>query len=116
MQQNIFFLIDSSTIRASEQKKIDELIEFLKANPDVKVAVCGYADKQTGNYNINQRISERRAKAVAKALTDGGIAAERITVDHKGDTVQPFSSMRGKPRGNLLDRIIHISPTKYPFK
>lgn len=94
MQQNIFFLIDSSTIRASEQKKIDELIEFLKANPDVKVAVCGYADKQTGNYNINQRISERRAKAVAKALTDGGIAAERITVDHKGDTVQPFSSMR----------------------
>ena len=32
-----------------------------------------------------------RAENVAKALTAAGIDAARITVDAKGDTVQPFA-------------------------
>lgn len=31
-------------------------------------------------------------EAVAKALKEAGISQERIIVDYKGDTVQPFSS------------------------
>ena len=35
-------------------------------------------------------LSKRRSAAVAKALEAAGIAANRITTDAKGDTVQPF--------------------------
>lgn len=35
-------------------------------------------------------LSEKRAKIVADALKDKGIAPDRIVTDFKGDTVQPF--------------------------
>lgn len=90
MQQNIFFLINSAQIRPSEASKIDALAAYLKEHQNAKVTISGYADKQTGNASINRRISEKRANSVAQALKDKGVAADRINVDFKGDTVQPF--------------------------
>lgn len=92
MTQNVFFRINSAEIRASEQSKIESLVSYLNQHTDAKVTVCGYADKQTGTAAVNKRISKKRAEAVAKALQNKGIAASRISVDHKGDTVQPFGS------------------------
>lgn len=92
MQQNIFFLINSAKIRPSEESKIDALVAYLKEHQNAKVSISGYADKQTGNAAINRRISEKRANSVAQALKDQGIAESRITVDFKGDTVQPFNT------------------------
>lgn len=91
MQTEIFYSIRETTITQSEQAKVDNLINFLKANPDTKVTVTGYADAGTGNPHINMNYSKQRAENVAKALTDAGIDAGRIIVDAKGDTVQPFS-------------------------
>ena len=92
MTQNIFFRINSAVIASSEQNKIESLVSYLKQHSDAKVTLCGYADKQTGTAAINKRISKKRTEAVAKALQDKGIAASRIILDHKGDTVQPFGS------------------------
>ena len=71
--------------------KLNNLIAFLKANPETKVSVTGYADAGTGNPTINLKYSQQRAENVAKALREAGIDGARITVDAKGDTVQPFS-------------------------
>lgn len=92
MTQNIFFTINSAEIRSSENSKIASLVSYLKENSNAKVALCGYADKQTGNAQINERISKKRAEAVAAALKAQGIAESRITVDYKGDTAQPFGT------------------------
>lgn len=91
MTQNIFFLINSAEVRASEQSKVNALIAYLKEHTNAKVSVTGYADKNTGNASINKRLSKQRAEAIATALKAEGISADRITVDYKGDTVQPFS-------------------------
>ncbi len=91
MQQDVFFLINSSKIRATEMAKVDEIAEYMKAHPSLKVTVTGYADKATGSSAFNMQISERRAQAVADALVAKGIDASRIAVTAKGDTVQPFS-------------------------
>ena len=93
MTENVFFAINSSKIRTAEEQKIEKLAEFMKNHADCKVTICGYADKQTGNAEINERLSKERAEAVAAMLKDKGIDSQRITVDHKGDTVQPFSTM-----------------------
>ncbi len=92
LQKNIFFLINSSKIRAKEQVKVEELVRYLNEHPDAKVTITGFADKQTGNASINRRISQRRANSVALALKNKGIAADRISIDFKGDTVQPFGT------------------------
>lgn len=92
LTENIFFNINSSVIRSSEESKIADLVAFLQKNADVKVSICGYADAGTGTAAINLRLSKERALAVEKALKAKGIAADRIMVDFKGDKVQPFSN------------------------
>lgn len=90
MKQNIFFALNSALLQNDQLTKIDAIIKYMEKNPTSKVAVTGYADKETGNPNINMTLSEKRAKNVADALKAKGIAADRIITRYKGDTVQPY--------------------------
>ena len=92
IQVNVFFKINSAVIRPEEAGKVDELAAHLQKNPAAQVTLTGYADVQTGNHRLNKTLSARRAQAVADALTAKGIAADRITADSQGDTVQPFAT------------------------
>lgn len=90
LTENVFFRINSATVRTTELGKVESLVTYLKDNPAAHVTITGYADAATGTAAINQRIALRRAQAVANALTKRGISRSRIKVDSKGDTVQPF--------------------------
>lgn len=90
MRENIFFRIGSSQIRASEEAKVDALIDYLMANPASNVEIIGYADSATGSQAVNLKISRLRAESVAAALKRAGIAASRISAEGRGDTAQPF--------------------------
>lgn len=90
MKQNIFFALNSALLQKDQQSKIDAMVAYMEKCPASKVAITGYADKETGNPRINMTLSEKRAKIVADALKDKGIAPDRIVTDFKGDTVQPF--------------------------
>lgn len=87
----VFFRLDSYKIDRNQQISIHNTAEYLKANPNATVKVVAYADKLTGYPEYNMKLSERRAKAVADALTaEYGIDSSRISVDWKGDTEQPY--------------------------
>lgn len=87
----VFFRIDKSDIDASEWMKIEKAVDFLTKNPEANVVVTGYADKQTATPTYNLKLSERRAKIVAQALTNKyGIAPSRVSVNWAGDQIQPF--------------------------
>lgn len=91
LRRDIFFAIGKTVIRKSEQQKVDEVVEYLNANPEAKVNITGYADAGTGNDRINDRLAAGRADVVVKALKKAGIAASRISYDSKGARVQPFA-------------------------
>lgn len=92
LRRDIYFTINKTAVADSEEQKVQEIADYLNANPNATVTVTGYADAGTGNAKINQRLAQQRAQAVAQELqTKYGIAASRITVDSKGDTVQPFA-------------------------
>jgi outer membrane protein OmpA-like peptidoglycan-associated protein len=91
LRRDIFFQIGRTVIRKSEQQKVKDVVEYLKANPEAKVNVTGYADAGTGNDRINDRLAAGRADVVVKALKKVGIAASRISYDSKGARVQPFA-------------------------
>ena len=84
--ENIYFIINKSELRPCEQFKIDHLVSVLNKYPDAVVTLSGYADKETGNYNINQRLSKERAAIVKKALIAAGIDESRISSAYFGDT------------------------------
>ena len=88
----VFFRINSSTIDRGQQVSVYNTAEYLKANNNAKVNIVAYADRQTGTPEYNFALSERRARAVADALIhEYGISSDRISIDWKGDTEQPYA-------------------------
>ena len=95
---NTFFELDSDVISDEEAAKLVDFIEWLNKY-DRTVAICGYADVQTGRPKYNMGLSKRRVENVQKFLVEHGVDASRITSDYKGDTVQPFAE-------NDLNRVV----------
>lgn len=88
----VFFRLNSAKIDKGQQVSVHNTAEYMKANPNAKVNIVAYADRQTGNPEYNMALSERRAKAVADALiNEHGIDSSRINVEWKGDTEQPYA-------------------------
>ena len=92
LRRDIFFTINKSTINESEQQKVADIANYLRQNPNARVALCGYADRGTGNDRINDRLARERVEIVKRELiTKYGIAESRITTDSKGAREQPFA-------------------------
>lgn len=92
-RQDVFFAINSSNLRDSENAKIEALVECLKTNPKSCVSVVGYADAPTGTSIGNYWLSGWRAIRVRDALKDKGIAASRIKLNFLGDKEQPHADV-----------------------
>jgi len=91
-RRDVFFQINGTNVSKKEQAKVKEVADYMKANPNCTVDVTGYADRGTGNPKINSSLSQRRANTVANMLQKTyGISKDRIKVDFKGDTIQPFA-------------------------
>ena len=75
----------SSQIRADDKSTLSALSQILAAYPKSVVRLVGYADAR-GTDAANVKLGADRAGAVAKALTDGGIDAKRITTASGGDS------------------------------
>ena len=94
MEKVVYYQINISDVQQGQgiDAAVKEAADLIKTDPEAKILVTGYADVQTGNPEINQRLSKERAEGVAnKLVNEHGINAANITVDWKGDTVQPFS-------------------------
>lgn len=87
----VFFRLNSANIDNNQEVSIYNTAQFLKANPNAKVKIVGYADKLTGTAEYNLKLSERRAKNVAKVLVDKyKISNDRIQTEWKGSSEQPY--------------------------
>ena len=85
------FKINSAKISDEEMVNVYNVAEFMKANPDQKVQICGYADKDTGTSQYNMGLSKRRAEAVRDALVNKyGINPDRLAVNAYGSDKQPY--------------------------
>ena len=80
-----------------------EVFQFMNENEKVHVNIVGYADKGTGNERLNMMYSQRRAENFKKDLVEKfGCDPEAISVEWRGDTVQPFEE-NDKNRCIIID-------------
>ena len=88
MTWNVFYEIRESDFTAEEQ--LAKIGAFLKEHRECKISVKSYADRGTGNPEINMGYSQQRSEKAFKALVDAGVRASDIKAEYFGDTVQPF--------------------------
>lgn len=93
LRRDIFFSLTKSAIETQEIGKVEDVAEFLKANPDTKVVISGYADRGTGTRSINLKLARNRANAVFNMLVEQyQIPADRIITGSMDENMeQPYS-------------------------
>ncbi|WP_239020996.1 OmpA family protein [Pontibacter arcticus] len=73
----ILFAVNSAELSAAAKKDIQKLAETLKSYDGTNVIIEGHTDN-TGGYELNQRLSERRADAVAAYARTLGVEGSRL--------------------------------------
>ena len=97
---DIFFDLDSSTLKPGAYSEIDRVSNVLNNYPQTTIRVEGHTDS-TGPEDYNQRLSEKRAEAVKSALIQRGVDPKRIQAVGYGES-QPISS------NNAMNRRVGI--------
>lgn len=83
--RGVNFEFDSDRLTPTATELLDKVAVAMERAPAIAVEVGGHTDS-LGAEAYNQRLSERRATAVARYLTDAGIAAERLSTAGYGET------------------------------
>jgi outer membrane protein OmpA-like peptidoglycan-associated protein len=84
--EKVYFDTDKDTIQERSFPLLNEVSEVLKKNAQVtKVRIEGHTDSE-GSTGHNQNLSQRRANAVMKYLTDKGVDAKRLTAAGFGES------------------------------
>ena len=79
----VYFRFNSASICITDIPYLQEVVNHMRSNPEVKIELKGFAD-QTGTTAANQDISLKRAEAVKRYITESGINKKRITAKGAG--------------------------------
>ena len=92
------FAVGSSELAGLGFSSLEELANWLKANPDMTIALVGHTDAQ-GALAANMALSKRRAASVRKRLIEEfGIPASRIEAQGVGYLVPIASNLTQEGR------------------
>jgi peptidoglycan-associated lipoprotein len=89
-----FFDFDKWNIRADQIATLEQDVQILKDNPDLKVIIEGHCDAR-GTYPYNDVLGEKRAKSAKAFLMKHGIAADRLETISYGKR-RPFELGKGE--------------------
>ena len=93
---SIFFGIGETEVNSNESLINLSALAKLSVKNNSSLIIRGYADKGTGSDELNRKLSEQRASAVADILVEMGVKRSNIKVVASGgvDTLSPESYNR----------------------
>ncbi|WP_291788735.1 OmpA family protein [Cecembia sp.] len=104
----IYFDTDKSEIKPESKETLEQMAKYLQTNPQVNVFVVGHTDN-TGSFEHNQKLSEKRAEAVVNYLIENyQIAAARLK-GHGVSSLSPIStntSEEGKSKNRRVEMVV----------
>lgn len=101
---NLGFESGKSVILSSSYESLDELAKLMKKKPEFKLLIQGHTDN-VGREIANMSLSQNRALAVKKYLTDKGIDDDRITAKWFGETqpIAPNDTEEGRAKNRRVE-------------
>jgi peptidoglycan-associated lipoprotein len=110
--QTVYFEYDKSSIKGSEQSKLDDVANYLKNNPAAAVKVEGNCDER-GTEEYNRSLGERRALAAREYLVHAGIDAGRVdTISYGEDKPVETGHDESAWSKNRRDEFVVLTPPK----
>jgi OmpA-OmpF porin, OOP family len=103
--ENVLFDFDKSIIKNTGYPILNNVVQVLKKNPGIKVAINGHCDN-VGDYAYNMGLSKRRANAVKAYLVSKGISGTRLTTQGFGFT-KPVA-LNGTDAGRSINRRVEF--------
>ena len=106
-KEKVLFGYDQSELSTGSRSSLDKLANILKAYPDTDIQIIGHTDSK-GTVRYNERLSERRATAVASYLRGNNIPASRISTLGMGesDPVATNDSDEGRSLNRRVEFVI----------
>jgi outer membrane protein OmpA-like peptidoglycan-associated protein len=102
---DVLFDTAQATLKPGADLAITRLATVLKNNPQTKIIIEGHTDSR-GSDEYNEALSERRADAVATALTARGISPDQFRTRGRG-RAYPVAS-NATPEGRQQNRRVEI--------
>ncbi|MCB2147085.1 MAG: OmpA family protein [Deltaproteobacteria bacterium] len=106
--KGIHFDNNRAALKASSYPVLDEIVQGMKQQPELKVEIQGHTDI-SGTHAYNMSLSQRRADAVKAYLVSKGIAAERMITKGYGPDRPIATNTTGKGRAD--NRRVELKPT-----
>ena len=102
---DVLFDTAQSTIKPGAHLTLDRLASFMQSNPQARVMIEGHTDSR-GSDEYNDALSERRADAVAAALSRRGVSPDRVNAIGRGKAYPVASN--DTPEGRQQNRRVEI--------
>lgn len=80
----VFFEVSSSQLKASDIKKLESKVKYIKEHEGTSILLEGYTSN-IGSKDDNHRLQEERALSVQSALVSLGAKPETIIIHHQGN-------------------------------
>ena len=99
------FATNTATLKPDSRQLLDEVVDVLLANPQIKrVEIGGHTDNRGGRAH-NMRLSQSRAESVRTYLVSNGVSEDRLTARGYGPTrpKRPNITRRNRARNRRVE-------------
>jgi peptidoglycan-associated lipoprotein len=73
----VHFAFDSSVVNPSERPKLDDMVAYMRENPNQTITIEGHCDER-GTAEYNRALGERRAQACREYLSGAGADGNKL--------------------------------------
>lgn len=111
---DVIFDTGKANLKPGANSTMDRVSDFMRRYPETRLRIEGHTDSQ-GSDSLNFELSQRRALAVAGALTERGVARDRIETRGMGPSLPIASndSAEGRQRNRRVEMVFSDSSGKF---
>ena len=102
------FELGKATLKSESYTVLNQIADIMRRYPDYKLSIEGHTDN-TGSSEVNQKLSQSRARACYEYLMQRGIPAERLSYKGFGQT-RPIAD-NSTYSGRTLNRRVEFNLT-----
>ncbi len=100
------FELGKATLKPESDNVLNQIANIMKKYPDYKISIEGHTDN-TGSADVNQKLSEARAKSCYDYLASKGVPTSRMSYKGFGQT-RPIAD-NGTYSGRTLNRRVEFN-------